>query len=34
MSKQDYIDKIVEQLNKCNDIPLIDLILTILHKSI
>jgi hypothetical protein len=30
---QDYIDKIVKLLKQCNDIELLDLILTILQKS-
>lgn len=31
--KQEYIDKIVDLLNKCNDISLLDLIWRILVKS-
>lgn len=31
--KQEYIDKIVEQLQKCEDISLLDLILQLLQKS-
>jgi len=30
---QDYIDQIVKLLKQCNDIELLDLILTILQKS-
>lgn len=31
--KAEYIDKIVSLLNKCNDIPLLDLVYRILWKS-
>lgn len=34
MSKEAYIQKITEKLNECNDIPLLDLILRLLIKSI
>lgn len=34
MTKEQYIQKISELLEKCNDIPLLDLILKLLHKSI
>lgn len=34
MSKEAYIQKIVEKLNECNDIPLLDLIFRLLHKSV
>lgn len=34
MSKEEYIQKIIEKLNECNDIPLIDLIYRLLCKSI
>lgn len=31
--KEDYIQRIVELLQNCNDIPLLDLILKLLQKS-
>lgn len=31
--KDAYIQKIIEQMNRCNDIPLLDLIYKILVKS-
>ncbi len=31
--KEEYIQRIVELLQKCNDIPLLDLILKLLQKS-
>jgi len=31
--KEEYIQKIVELLERCNDIPLLDLILKLLQKS-
>lgn len=31
--KEEYIKQITEQLNKCNDISLLDLILKILQKE-
>lgn len=31
--KEAYIQKIVEQMNRCNDIPLLDLILKLLEKT-
>ena len=31
--KEAYIEKIVEYLNQCDDIPLLDLILKLLQKS-
>lgn len=34
MTKQEYINNIVVMLNRCNDIPLLDLIYKILRKSI
>lgn len=34
MSKEAYIQRIIEKLNECNDIPLIDLIYRLLCKSI
>lgn len=32
--KEKYVSSIIELLHKCNDIRLLDLILTLLHKSI
>ena len=34
MDKEQYIQKIVDLLNECNDIPLLDLIFKLLRKSI
>lgn len=34
MSKEEYINKIIECLSECQDIELIDLIFTLLCKSI
>ena len=34
MNKEQYIQKITDLLNKCNDIPLLDLIFKLLRKSI
>lgn len=34
MNKEQYIQKILELLNECNDIPLLDLIFKLLGKSI
>lgn len=34
MTKEEYIKAIVEHLKSCNDIELIDLILTLLSKSV
>lgn len=34
MNKEEYIQAIVERLSSCNDLELIDLILTLLSKSI
>lgn len=34
MTKEQYINAITELLEKCNDIPLLDLILKLLYKSI
>lgn len=31
--KEEYIERIIEKLNKCNDIMLLDLILQILTKA-
>ena len=34
MKKSEYIEKIVELMEKANDLPLLDLILKLLEKSI
>lgn len=34
MTKEMYIQKIIDLLNECNDIPLIDLIFRLLGKSV
>lgn len=34
MNREEYIQAIVEHLTACNDLELIDLILTLLNKSI
>ena len=34
MNKEQYIQKITDLLNECNDIPLLDLIFKLLRKSI
>ena len=34
MTKDMYIEKIIDLLNECNDIPLIDLIFRLLRKSL
>lgn len=34
MTKDQYIQKIVDLMNRCNDIPLLDLILRLLSKSL
>lgn len=34
MNKEQYIQKILELLNECNDIPLLDLIFKLLGKSV
>ena len=34
ISKQEYIALIIELLEKCNDIPLIDLVYKLLRKSV
>lgn len=34
VSKDEYIERIVELLRRCNDIPLIDLIFRLLRKSV
>lgn len=34
MTKEQYIQKIVDLMNRCNDIPLLDLILRLLSKSL
>ena len=34
MNKDEYIERIVELLRRCNDIPLIDLIFRLLRKSV
>ena len=34
MTKQEYISAIADLLEKCNDIPLIDLIYKLLRKSV
>lgn len=34
MKKEQYIEKIIQLLEQCNDIPLLDLILRLLSKSL
>jgi hypothetical protein len=34
MSKEEIIQKITELLHQCNDVPLLDLILKLLRKSL
>ena len=34
MSKDEYIKKIIDLMNRCNDLPLLDLILRLLSKSL
>lgn len=34
MTKEQYIQKIIDLMNRCNDIPLLDLILRLLSKSL
>lgn len=34
MKKAEYIEKIAEMMEKCNDIPLLDIILRLLEKSL
>jgi len=34
MTKEEYIERIIELLHACNDIPLMDVILRLLGKSV
>lgn len=34
MTKEEYVEKIIHLLHHCNDVPLLDVILRLLRKSI
>ena len=34
MTKEQYIQRIIDLMNRCNDLPLLDLILRLLRKSL